>query len=265
VDIGLVSGNKESNRACPSGLYASSASPSPKWRSDTVRMMIRRLFSILFNIALVLALVPLLVVSIYAFVSPVSTLMLWRWATGERVVRKWQPIEAISQNLVRTVVVAEDARICSHSGVDWAELQGALDDADELSDARGASTIAMQTAKNLFLWPGRQYLRKAAEIPLAYYLTLVWSKRRLVEVYLNIVEWGPSGEFGAEAAARHAFRKSARELTSEEAALLAAALPNPHRRDARRPGPGLRRLAAHHSAEAEVAGAKSTACLESQR
>jgi monofunctional biosynthetic peptidoglycan transglycosylase len=264
VDIGLMAGNNKSNRACPSGLYASSAAPA-KRRFDTVRMMIRRLFSILFNIALVLALVPLLLVSIYAFVSPVSTLMLWRWATGERVVREWRPIEAISQSLVRAVVVAEDARICSHSGVDWAELQGALEDADELSDARGASTIAMQTAKNLLLWPGRQYLRKAAEIPLAYYLTLVWSKRRLVEVYLNIVEWGPAGEFGAEAAARHGFRKSARELTSEEAALLAAALPNPHRRDARRPGPNLRRLAAHHWAAAEAAGAAVTACLGLQR
>ena len=188
-----MAGNKEHNRACPSGLYASSADPSPKWRFDTVRMMIRRLFSILFNIVLVLALVPLLAVSIYAFAAPVSTLMLWRWATGERVVREWRPLEAISPSLVRAVVVAEDARICSHSGVDWAELQGALEDADELSDARGASTIAMQTAKNLLLWPGRQYLRKAAEIPLAYYLTFVWSKRRLVEVYLNIVEWGPNG------------------------------------------------------------------------
>ena len=227
--------------------------------------MISRLFSILGKLAVLLALLLLVLVTIYAFVPPVSTLMVWRWATGERVVREWRPLEAISPALVRAVVVAEDARLCSHSGVDWSELSEAIEDADELSDVRGASTIAMQTAKNLFLWPGRQYVRKVIEIPIAYYLTLAWSKQRLVEVYLNIVEWGPNGEFGAEAAARRAFRKSASDLTSREAALLAGSLPNPLRRNAARPGPALQQVATRNLAAVMASGSAATNCLGIRR
>jgi monofunctional biosynthetic peptidoglycan transglycosylase len=185
--------------------------------------------------------------------------------TGERVVRNWRPLEAISPYLVRAVVVAEDGRFCSHSGVDWIEFNEALDDADELSEMRGSSTIAMQTAKNLFLWPGRQVVRKAIEVPLAYYIGAVWPKRRLIEVYLNIVEWGPNGEFGAEAAAARAFRKSARDLSPEEAALLAATLPNPTTRNAAMPGPGLRRLAARVKARADGGGAAAVYCIGRSR
>jgi monofunctional biosynthetic peptidoglycan transglycosylase len=145
--------------------------------------------------------------------------------------------------------------------VDWTEVIEAIEQSDELFDARGASTIAMQTARNLFLWPGRQYVRKALEIPIAYYLTFAWPSRRLVEVYLNIAEWGPNGEFGAEAAARRAFRKSARILSSHEAALLAGALPNPIRRNAARPGPGLQRVAAHNLAGVESDGGTAIDCL----
>jgi monofunctional biosynthetic peptidoglycan transglycosylase len=227
--------------------------------------MIGRIFSIAWKVALFLLLVPLLLVPLYAVVPPVSTPMLWRWATGERVVRVWRPLEAISPDLVRMVIAGEDARFCAHRGVDWSELRDAIEEADELAEARGASTIAMQTARNLFLWPGRQYVRKALEIPLAYYIDFVWSKRRLAEVYLNIAEWGPSGEFGAEAAARRSFRKSARSLSPDEAALLAAMLPNPLRRDAGRPGPGLRRVAARRSARAAAGGGAIVACLQAAR
>ena len=108
---------------------------------------------------------------------------------------------------------------------------------------RGASTITQQVAKNLFLWPGHSVARKALEFPLALWIDLVLSKRRILEIYLNVAEWGPNGEFGVEAGAQRAFGKSARSLTRYQAALLAAMLPNPHDRDARRPGPGLRRLA----------------------
>jgi monofunctional biosynthetic peptidoglycan transglycosylase len=222
--------------------------------------MIRRIASFLLRAAIVLLLVPVVLVPVYAVVPPVSTLMLWRWATGEPVERDWVPLEAISPNLVRAVIVSEDARFCSHRGVDWGELRDAIEEADDLSEARGASTIAMQTAKNLFLWPGRNYVRKALEVPLAYYMTLVWPKRRLVEIYLNIVEWGPDGEFGAEVAARRAFRKSARSLSTDEAALLAAILPNPHLRDPVRPGPALQRLAARRALRA-AAGSNRIACL----
>ena len=135
-------------------------------------------------------------------------------------------------------MVAEDARFCTHRGVDFGELRDAIEDADDLSEMRGGSTIAQQTAKNLFLWPGRSVVRKALEFPLALWLDLVLGKRRLMEIYLNIAEWGPNGEFGAEAGARHAFGKSARDLTAREAALLAAILPNPVRRSAAKPGAG---------------------------
>ena len=140
--------------------------------------MIRRLFSFAWKLLLVLALIPLVLVPVYAYVQPASTLMLWRWATGERVVRHWRPLDAISTELVRAVIAGEDARFCTHRGVDWDELREVFEDADELAEVRGASTIAMQTAKNLFLWPGRQYVRKALEVPIAYYMSAVWSKRR---------------------------------------------------------------------------------------
>ena len=120
----------------------------------------------------------------------------------------------MSPALPRSVLVAEDARFCTHRGIDFAELRAAIEDADDLSEMRGGSTIAQQTAKNLFLWPGRSVVRKALEFPLALWLDLVLGKRRVMEIYLNIAEWGPDGEFGAEAGARHAFGKSARDLSA---------------------------------------------------
>jgi monofunctional biosynthetic peptidoglycan transglycosylase len=202
-------------------------------------------------IALVaILLVPYLLTPLYHVVNPVSTLMLWRWVTGARVERIWTPLTAIAPALPRTVIASEDARYCVHRGVDLGELRAALQDADDLSDMRGGSTIAQQTAKNLFLWQGRSVVRKVLEFPLALWLDLVLGKRRLMEIYLNIAEWGPNGEFGAEAGARHAFGKSARDLSAREAALLAAILPNPLRRSAARPGPGVRRLAGIYEARA---------------
>jgi monofunctional biosynthetic peptidoglycan transglycosylase len=151
-----------------------------------------------------------------------------------------------------SVIAAEDARFCRHPGIDVVELRGALLSADSLDDLRGASTLSQQTAKNLFLWPGRSFLRKILEMPLAVWLNLVLGKRRLIEIYLNIAEWGPNGEFGADAAARRAFGKSARDLGTNEAALLAAALPNPKKRNPGRPGPGVRRLAGIYERRAAI-------------
>jgi monofunctional biosynthetic peptidoglycan transglycosylase len=145
---------------------------------------------------------------------------------------------------------AEDGRFCSHHGIDWGELREAVEDADEGGAVRGASTITQQTAKNLFLWQGRSIVRKALEFPLALWVDLVLPKRRIMEIYLNIAEWGPDNEFGAEAGARHAFGKSAHDLSLHEAALLAATLPNPVRRNPRQPGPALRRLAGIYQARA---------------
>jgi monofunctional biosynthetic peptidoglycan transglycosylase len=192
---------------------------------------------------LVVLLLPYLITPFYLAVNPVSTLMLWRWAKGAPVARIWTPLKTMAPALPLSVIVAEDARFCTHHGIDFGELRAAIEDADDLSEMRGGSTITQQTAKNLFLWPGRSVVRKALEFPLALWIDLVLGKRRVMEIYLNIAEWGPTGEFGAEAAARKAFGKSARDLNAREAATLASILPNPIRRSAGRPGAGVRRLA----------------------
>lgn len=170
---------------------------------------------------------------LWRFAPPVSTLMLARYVTGRPVVRDYAPLDRISPALVASVVMSEDAKFCRHHGVDWDALGEVLDDED--GPSRGASTITMQVVKNLFLWPARSAIRKAVEIPLALVLDLVWPKRRIMEVYLNIAEWGPDGVFGAEAAARADFRRTAATLTHHQAALMAAALPNPILRRPQRP------------------------------
>ena len=192
---------------------------------------------------LVLLVLSYLLVPLYSYGKPVSTVMLWRMATGQRVQRNYASLPRISPALTLAVIVAEDGRFCTHHGVDFAEIRDAIADADDLSEARGGSTITQQVAKNLFLWPGRSWLRKALEFPLALWIDLVLSKRRILEIYLNIAEWGPNGEFGVEAGSRYAFGKPARDLSRYQAALLAAVLPNPVARNAHKPGPGLRRLA----------------------
>src|SRR5262249_33208926 len=204
---------------------------------------------------LVVLLLPYLLVPLYRFVNPVSTLMLWRWATGAHVERTFVPIERMAPALPITVIAAEDGRFCSHRGIDWRELTERLDDIDDISKAKGVSTITQQTAKNLFLWPGRSFVRKGLEFPLALWIDLVLPKRRVLEIYLNIAEWGPNGQFGAEAGSRYAFNRSSRVLSPREAALLAAILPNPRRRSAKQPGPAVRRLAAIY----EVRGAAQAA------
>lgn len=199
---------------------------------------------------MLVVLLPYLVVPLYRAINPISTLMLWRWATGARVEQSFVPIERMALALPVTVIASEDGRFCIHRGIDWRELRERLEDVDDISAARAVSTITQQTAKNLFLWPGRSFLRKALELPLALWIDLVLPKRRVLEIYLNIAEWGPNGQFGAEAGSRHAFNKSARSLTAHEAALLAAVLPNPRRRSAKQPGPAVRRLAAIYAARA---------------
>lgn len=172
---------------------------------------------------------------------PGSTLMAVDSLSGSEVAQRWVPLNAISPNLTRAVIASEDGRFCQHWGVDWAAIGEAIDRAG-IDGPRGASTISMQTAKNLFLWSSRSYLRKALEIPLTYAMELAWSKSRILEIYLNIVEWGP-GVYGAEAAARYHFSKSVSRLTPEEAARMAAVLPDPLGRDAGAPGPTTSRIA----------------------
>ncbi len=180
-----------------------------------------------------LALVLMLIL-LFRFVNPPgSMLMLTQALTGTEIDRRWMPLESISRHLVRAVVVSEDGRFCEHSGIDTTAIREAIERASR-GTPRGASTISMQVIKNLFLWNAKSYVRKVIEIPLTLYMELVWPKSRIIEVYLNIAEWGP-GVFGAEAAARHHFGKPATRLGEREAALLAAVLPNPVLRNAGAP------------------------------
>jgi monofunctional biosynthetic peptidoglycan transglycosylase len=183
-------------------------------------------------LGLLLALAGLIV--LWRSVPPISTLMAARWVTFRGLDRTYVPLARISPRLVAAVVTSEDALFCRHHGVDWGALNEVITEADEDGPSRGASTITMQTAKNLFLWPGRSAIRKGLEIPLAMVIDRAWGKRRVLEVYLNIAEWG-DGLFGAEAAARRYFHKSASDLTQREVSLLATALPNPILRDPSRP------------------------------
>jgi monofunctional biosynthetic peptidoglycan transglycosylase len=203
------------------------------------------------GLALALGFAALILV--YRFQPPISTLMLARWLEGETVERHYVPFERFSGFLRAAVIVSEDARFCEHNGVDWGALRWVLDHPGAHGPKRGASTIPMQTAKNLFLWPSRSYVRKAIEIPLALLIDLEWPKRRILEVYLNLAEWG-EGIFGAEAAARHYFHKSADRLDAREAALLATALPDPRHRNPARPSRRQLWLAARVMAHARTAG-----------
>jgi monofunctional biosynthetic peptidoglycan transglycosylase len=203
-------------------------------------------------ILLAVLLLPYVLTPLYRVGHPVSTLMVWRYVTGAPVSRQWIGFSAISPWLPRSVVAAEDAKFCNHHGIDWHALRDVIDDADDGEVTRGGSTITQQVAKNLFLWPGRNVVRKALEFPLALWIDLVLPKQRILEIYLNIAELGPSGQFGAEAGSGYAFGRSASALGPREAALLAAILPNPVRRSARNPGSGVRRLAGIYMVRAQA-------------
>ncbi len=205
-------------------------------------------------VLLALLLLPYLVAPFYRVGHPVSALMAWRWVTGAPVSRQWIDFSAISPALPRSVVASEDTNFCRHHGVDWGALREAIDDAQEGERLRGASTITQQVAKNLFLWPLPGPVRKLLEFPLALWIDLVLPKQRILEIYLNIAELGPSGQFGANAGAVYAFGRPASALAPREAALLSAILPNPVRRSARDPGPGVRRLAGTYMARAQATG-----------
>jgi monofunctional glycosyltransferase len=215
--------------------------PVPERRSG-----LSRLFAGTLVVLIVLLLLPYLLTLVYLVVPP----MVWRWVTGARVERTWVPLNEVAPALPASVIAAEDGQFCHHRGIDWRGLREAIDEAESLSEARGGSTITQQVAKNLFLWQGRSYVRKALEFPLALWIDLVMPKRRIMEIYLNVAQWGPNGEFGAEAGAQRAFRKSARSLNAQEAALMAAVLPNPRLRNAQRPSATVRRLAGIYAGRA---------------
>src|SRR3954466_11476810 len=201
-------------------------------------------------------LLPYVLTPLYRAGHPVSTLMAWRWISGAPVLRQWVDLASMSPALPRSVVASEDAKFCGHRGIDWDALRDVLDDAEDGEVARGGSSITQQVAKNLFLWQSRSVVRKVLEFPLALWIDLVLPKRRILEIYLNIAELGPSGQFGAQAASAYAFGRPASSLGPREAALLAAILPNPLARSARSPGPGVRRLAGIYMVRAQAAGSR---------
>ena len=192
----------------------------------------------------VLTLLPIGGVLIVAVLPPAPTILMLRQAVrGEGLDYQWRGLNDISPNLVAAAIAAEDARFCSHHGFDMEAIRKALDHNAEGGRMRGGSTISQQTAKNVFLWPGRDWIRKGFEAGYTVLIETVWSKRRIMEVYLNVVEWAP-GVYGAQAAAQHWFGKDAADLTPREAARLAAILPAPRRYKAASPGPYVRRRAA---------------------
>jgi monofunctional biosynthetic peptidoglycan transglycosylase len=209
-----------------------------------------RALRILLLIAIVLLLAPYMLAPFYRVGHPVSALMAWRSLKGGPVIRHWAELSTMSPYLPAEVVAAEDAHFCKHHGIDWGALREVIDDAQEGGDIRGASTITQQLAKNLFLAPLPDLVRKVLEFPLAMWVDFVLPKQRILEIYLNVAEMGPAGQFGAEAGATYAFGHSAATLSAREAALLAAVLPNPVKRSARNPSPGLRRLAGTYIARA---------------
>ncbi|WP_312084736.1 monofunctional biosynthetic peptidoglycan transglycosylase [Brevundimonas sp.] len=192
----------------------------------------------------ILVLFPIVSVLATAVVPPPPTILMLRQAVrGEGMNYQWRGLNRISPNLVNAAIASEDARFCSHHGFDMDAIQKALDHNAEGGRLRGGSTISQQTAKNVFLWPGRDWVRKGLEAGYTVLIETVWGKRRIMEVYLNVVEWAP-GVYGAQAASRHWFGKDAADLSPREAARLAAILPAPRRYEAADPGPYVRRRAA---------------------
>ncbi len=221
----------------PRGAPAPSARPSPKkahrpsaW-ADRHPWLWRIGLGLLVLIGLVLGSIVL-----YRFVNPpITSVMIIEKLRGETLKQRWVPFDKISPDMRLAVIASEDGNFCQHRGVDWAAVREVIEAAKNLEPARGASTIPMQVAKNLYLWEFRSYLRKALEVPLAYAIVSIWPKERVLEVYLNIAQFGP-GLFGVEAASRKYFRKPASALTQREAVLLAATLPKPKVRNPARPG-----------------------------
>jgi monofunctional glycosyltransferase len=228
-------------------------------RRPALRPWLRRAF----YAAVILAAIPAAFTILYfpPFVHPVSTLMVKDLVTFDGYDRRWVSLDDIAPVLVHSVIMSEDGQFCSHRGIDWAELNGVIDDAIAGELTRGASTITMQTVKNLYLWHRPLgTVRKLLELPLAVYFDAVLPKKRIIEIYLNIAEWGPN-IYGVEAAAQHHFGKSAKSLSARQAALLAVALPNPIDRNPGHPGPGLKRLASIIQKRAANAGSHIR-CLE---
>jgi len=237
-------------------------SPSARRRGGLIRRSLRWLGR---AIVLFIAITVILAALYRVVPPPLTPLMVIRLFEGNWISKDWVSYEEISPNLARAVIAAEDASFCSHWGFDLAAIRKALRHNEKSRRLRGGSTISNQTAKNTFLWPGvtavTRYARKAIEPYFTLLIEGMWGKKRILEVYLNVVEWAP-GVYGAEAAAQHHFGKTAAQLSRREAALLAAALPNPRKYNAGKPGPYVSRRAGQIQAQMnDVADPTGDPCL----
>jgi len=204
----------------------------------------RRVLWLAIRLVLIALVLPVPFVIAYRFVPPpITSLMVIRALEGAPLDKHWVPLDRIAAALPRAVIASEDEKFCTHRGFDWVAFDNAYRDWRAGREPKGASTITMQVAKNLFLWPGRSVLRKGIEAYLTVLLEFFWDKHRIMEVYLNIIEWG-DGLYGADAAAHRYFNKPAAALTAAEAALLAAVLPNPRAWSPARPTPYIAERAA---------------------
>jgi monofunctional biosynthetic peptidoglycan transglycosylase len=235
-----------------SGTAKDSAAP-------TGRRLVRRVFGVAWRTGATVAAVLVLLVALFSFVNPPRGFYMWAetWRLGG-IERDWVRLEDMAPQMARSVVAGEDANFCLHWGFDIKAIRAALDKGAN----RGASTITQQVVKNVFLWQGRSWARKALEALLTPVVELFWTKRRIVEVYLNVAEMG-EGVFGAEAAARHYFKVSAKDLSPVQAARLAAALPDPKDRNPGKPSGFLRKRAGEIISGADTIEADGrAACFE---
>ncbi len=196
---------------------------------------------------------------------PATPLMVWRVVQGYGWKQNWVPLKALPAHVARSIIATEDNRFCTHGGVDWVEVQEVYEDwQDGETKLRGASTISMQVARNVFLWPNQDVVRKGLEVPFTYLIESLWGKRRILEVYVNVVEFGP-GIYGVDAAAKWYFNKKARNLTAAESAKLASILPSPLRwgvqLKAGKSGPWVQKRSASIPRRVAQLGAESFGCL----
>jgi monofunctional biosynthetic peptidoglycan transglycosylase len=236
----------------------------PARKSKPKGGLVRRIFRTAVTLIAIFGFIgPVLVTALYRFVPPPLTyLMVQRAFEGRGFDRRWKPLDEISPRLVRAAIAAEDAHFCSHHGFDFNAIEKAWKNNERRPKRiKGGSTISQQTAKNVFLWPQRSYVRKGLEAYFTVLIELMWGKQRIMEVYLNSIEWGP-GVYGAEAAARRNFGVSAKDLSATQAARLAAILPSPLKWKAAAPGPYVKRRSGRiRSGAGAVREVGSAACV----
>lgn len=217
-----------------------------KRKSKSKKGLLSRFFSLIGKILLILFALSFFLPVLYRWVNPpITPLMVIRKITNHAPIeKKWVKIADISPYFINYAVTAEDNNFLAHKGFDYGAIQKVLDEKEKGKTSRGASTISQQTAKNVFLWPKRSWLRKGCEVYFTFLIETFWSKERIMEVYLNVIEMG-NGIYGCEAAAQHYFKKSAKAVSGYEASLITAIYPNPLSRNPAKPTPYLTKRASH--------------------